>query len=246
VTKAAIIVTGAAGGIGSAVAARLAGLGQPLVLIDRVAAPLPPGAQGLAVACDIAAPPAVAAAFDRIGAEIGAVGAVVNVAGRNLTARIEEMRLDDWSAMIDVNVGGMLAVTQAALPLMEGVGDAAIVNTASVAGYMASADHPAYVATKAGVEALTQALARALGPRGIRVHAIAPGWVDAGFTHAATAALGRAEAEALTARAAAQHLLGRIAQPAEIADAIAWLLSPGARHLNGTTLFVDGGLMRVH
>ncbi len=242
----AIIVTGAAGGIGSAIAARLARSGRPLVLIDRVAAPLPPGARGLAVVCDIADPAAVAAAFHRIRAEIGPVGGVVNVAGRNLTARIEDMRLGDWSAMIDVNVGGMLAVTEAALPLMEGVADAAIVNTASVAGYMASADHPAYVATKAGVEGLTQALARALDPRGVRVHAIAPGWVDAGFTHAATAALDRDAALALTARAAAQHLLGRIAQPGEIADAVAWLLSPRARHLHGTTLFVDGGLMRVH
>lgn len=242
----AIVITGAAGGIGSAVAARLAGSGRALVLLDRVQATLPSGAPGVALVCDIADPASVAAAFGRVRAEVGPVGAVVNVAGRNLTARIEEMRLDDWSAMIDVNVGGMLAVTEAALPLMEGVAGAAIVNTASVAGYMASADHPAYVATKAGVEGLTHALARALGPRGIRVHAIAPGWVDAGFTHAATAVLDTMEAEALIERAAAQHLLGRIAQPAEIADAIAWLLTPAARHLHGTTLFVDGGLMRVH
>jgi NAD(P)-dependent dehydrogenase (short-subunit alcohol dehydrogenase family) len=246
VTAPAIIVTGAAGGIGSAVAARLADRGRPLVLIDRVAAPLPPGVPGLALVCDIADPGSVAAAFARVRDEVGPVGAVVNVAGRNLTARIEEMRLDDWHAMVDVNVGGMLAVTEAALPLMKGVADAVIVATASVAGYMASADHPAYVATKAGVEGLTRGLSRALAPRGIRVHAVAPGWVDAGFTHAATAGLGPAEAEALIARAAAQHLLCRIAQPAEIADAIAWLLSPGARHLDGTTLFVDGGLMRVH
>lgn len=242
----AIIVTGAAGGIGSAVAARLADRGQPLVLLDRVPAAVPPRATGLALVCDIADPASVARAFARVRAEVGAVGAIVNVAGRNLTARIEEMQLDDWSAMIDVNVGGMLAVTELALPLMNGVADASIVNTASVAGYMASADHPAYVATKAGVEGLTKALARALAPRGIRVHAVAPGWVDAGFTHAAAATMDRTQAEALMERAAAQHLLGRIAQPAEIADAIAWLLTPGARHLDGTTLFVDGGLLRVH
>jgi NAD(P)-dependent dehydrogenase (short-subunit alcohol dehydrogenase family) len=242
----AILVTGAAGGIGAAVSARLAADGYPLVLLDRVAARLPDGATGQILVCDIADPASVAAAFERLHRQGDPLCAIVNVAGRNLAARVEQMDLADWSSMIDVNVGGMLAVVAAALPLMEGVPDAAIVNMASVAGYMASADYPAYVATKAGVEGLTKALAETLDRRGIRVHALAPGWVDAGFTHAATATMDAEEAAALVARASAQHLLGRIARPDEIADAVAWLVSPGARHLNGTTMFVDGGLMRVH
>jgi NAD(P)-dependent dehydrogenase (short-subunit alcohol dehydrogenase family) len=240
---AAILVTGAAGGIGSAIAARLASDGHPLILLDRVEASLPKGATGRCIVCDIAEPASVAVAFEGLR---GPVGGVVNVAGRNLAARIEDMQLSDWSSMIDINVGGMLAVVSAALPLMEGVPDAAIVNMASVAGYMASVDYPAYVATKAGVEGLTEALAETLAPRGVRVHAVAPGWVDAGFTHAATAPLDAKGASALLTSASAQHLLGRIARPEEIADAVAWLISPRARHLNGTTLFVDGGLMRVH
>lgn len=207
---------------------------------------MPDGAPGRTIACDIADPASVRAAFAGLRDEGWAVRAVVNVAGRNLGARIEDMLVDDWTSMIDVNVGGMLAVVGAALPLMEGVPNAVIVNMASVAGYMASAEHPAYVATKAGVEGLTEGLAEMLGPRGIRVHALAPGWVDAGFTHAAITTLDPAGAADLLKRAAAQHLLGRIARPDEIAEAVAWLMSPRARHLDGTTLFVDGGLMRVH
>lgn len=245
-TSAATIVTGAAGGIGSAIAACLARSGRRLVLIDRRPPELPAGANGLSLACDIADPVSVAAAFRQIGTQVRCVEGLVNVAGRNLTASIEDMQLPDWHAMLDVNVGGMLALTEAALPLMEGATDPVIVNMASVAGYMASVDHVAYVATKAGVEGLSRGLADLLGPRGIRIHTLAPGWVDTGFTHAAAASLSAAEAEALLSQAADQHLLRRMAQPDEIADVVLWLLNSKARHLHATTLFVDGGLMRVH
>ncbi|MCA3436092.1 MAG: SDR family oxidoreductase [Rhodobacter sp.] len=244
--SAATVVTGAAGGIGSAIAARLAGAGRRLVLIDRRPPELPAGADGISLACDIADPASVAAAFQHIGLRVQCIDGLVNVAGRNLTASIEDMQVADWHAMLDVNVGGMLAIADAVLPLMDTAANPVIVNMASVAGYMASADHPAYVATKAGVEGLSQGLSHLLGPRGIRVHTVAPGWVDTGFTHAATASLSAAEAEALLSRAANQHLLRRIARPDEIADVVLWLLSPKARYLHGTTLFVDGGLMRVH
>lgn len=244
--RAATIVTGAAGGIGSAIATRLARAGHHLVLLDQQPAGLPLGADGVSLACDIADPASVTAAFQQIALQVRYIQGLVNVAGRNLTASTEEMQLADWHSMLDVNVGGMLAIAEAAQPLMNGAVDPVIVNMASVAGYMASADHPAYVATKAGVEGLSRGLSDLLGPKGIRIHTVAPGWVDTGFTHAATAPLSAAEAEALLVRAADQHLLRRMAQPDEIADVVLWLLSPKARHLHGTTLLVDGGLMRVH
>lgn len=161
----AIIVTGAAGGIGAAIAARLAADGHPLILLDRAEARLPDGAMGRTLQCDIADPVKVAATFATLRAEGWQVRALANVAGRNLGARVERMDLADWTSMIDINVGGMLAVAGAALPLMEGVPEAAIVNMVSVVGYMASAEHPADVATKAGVEGLTEGLARMLTPR---------------------------------------------------------------------------------
>ncbi len=242
---AAILMTGAIGGIGRAIAARRSADGHPLILLDREDALLPERATDRRRVCDTPHPATVAAAFKGLqGSDAG----ILNVAGRNHAARTEDMQSGDWSSMIDVNVGGMLAVVGVALPLplMQGVPDAAIVKMASVAGYMASADDPADFATTAGVEGLTEALATTLGPRVISIPASAPGWVDTGLNHAATAPLDAEAAAALLASASARHLLRRITRLEEIADALAWLVSLRARHLNGTALFVDGGLVRVH
>jgi NAD(P)-dependent dehydrogenase (short-subunit alcohol dehydrogenase family) len=129
------------------------------------------------------------------------------------------------------------------MPLMTGEAPA-IVNMASISGHVASPDYPAYVASKAAVESFTWALAGEAGARGIRVNAVAPGWVEAGFTRAALATA--ADPAALRDKARAAHLLGRMARPEEIAAAILWLASPKASFVTGETLFVDGGLMRVH
>jgi NAD(P)-dependent dehydrogenase (short-subunit alcohol dehydrogenase family) len=239
-----VIVTGAAGDIGGATAHAFARAGHALVLLDRSPAPLPAGATGLTLACDLADPQAVAAAFATIAAGFPRLDVLANIAGINHRSPVAEMRMEDWDRMMDVNVGAMFLTAKHAIPLMAGADAPAIVNMASISGHVASPDYPAYVATKAAVESFTWALAGEVGAQGIRVNAVAPGWVEAGFTRAA---LDSAEDPAtLHVRAKAAHLLGRMAKPEEIAAAILWLASAKASFVTGETLFVDGGLMRVH
>ena len=162
------------------------------------------------------------------------VDALVNCAG---LAGANTLDGDDalWHAIIAANLHGTYYCCKAALPLLPD-GSGRIVNIASVLGLRGVPDQTAYCAAKHGVVGFTRALALAVAPRGITVNALCPGWVDTDMARQRFAELG------ITAEAAAAGVpTGRIVTPAEVADAVAWLLRPAARSITGHALPIEGG-----
>lgn len=220
------VVTGGTRGIGRAVADRLKLEGWEVVVLARRGAPLP----HRVIACDVADAIAVRAAF--VG--LDRVDALVNCAG---TAGANRLDGDDdlWHAIIGSNLHGTYHCCKAALPLLPN-DTGRIVNVASVLGLRGVPDQTAYCAAKHGVVGFTKALALALAPRGITVNALCPGWVDTDM-----AAQRYAELKITAEQAAAGVPTGRIASPAEVPDAVVWLLRPEARGITGHALPIDGG-----
>ena len=156
---------------------------------------------------------------------------LVNCVGGARPLAFADVTLEEWDACIRLNLSAPFAVLQATLPLLRSA-RGSVVNLASVAALTGGAFGPHYAATKAGVLGLTRSAARALGPDGIRVNAVAPGPVDSRMTNALPD-------EAL-AGILASTALGRVVSPDEVADTIAWLVN-GSSAVTGQTVVVDGG-----
>ena len=221
------LVTGGTRGIGGAVTSRLRADGWRILPIARHA-PATPDPDF--IACDVADPAAVKQLFDRIDT----LDALVNCAG---IAGSNTLEGDDalWHAIVNSNLNGTYYCCKAAVPkLPDGAGR--IVNIASVLGLRGVPDQTAYCAAKHGVVGLTRALALAVAARGITVNALCPGWVDTDMAHQRYRELGITPEQA-----AAGVPNGRVATPAEIADAVAWLLRPESRGINGHALPIEGG-----
>ena len=225
------VVTGATRGIGLAVAQRLAAEGYRVVSTAR-RSPLAPDADFMP--CDVADAASVSALFDWIKARFGRVDALVNNAG---TAGANSLVGDDtsWHAIIGSNLHGTYHCCKAVLPLLPD-GTGRIVNMASVLGLRGVPDQTAYCAAKHAVVGFTRALALALASRGITVNAICPGWVDTTMAESRYRELGITQ-EQVASMVPTHH----IATPAEIADAVVWLLRPESRGITGHALPIDGG-----
>ncbi|MDE2371432.1 MAG: SDR family oxidoreductase [Burkholderiales bacterium] len=241
------LVAGAASGIGAAVVRRLHAEGARLVLADLQAAPLAAFAAeigGLALACDVTDDDAVRAAVGAALAAHGRIDVLVNAAG--IVAVDDAATIDDaqWQRVQEVNLGGTMRLMRAVLPAMLARGAGSIVNIASVAAFNASAGAASYAASKAGVVALTRTAANAYGAQGVRVNALAPGWVDTPMSRREmselAAELGVDEAEARR-RTLARVALGRMARAEEIAAACVFLAGDDASFVTGAVLVADGG-----
>ena len=242
------LVTGGARGIGAAVAALLAGRGASVAILDRAAAEAEAlaaelrgkGASAIAVPADVSAGPAVKAAVARVVAELGGIDIVSNNAGIQRYGTVETTSEAEWDEVIDVNLKSVYLVCHHAIPHLK-ARRGAVVNMASVQSFATQENVAAYTTGKHGLIGLTRSMALDFARDGVRVNAVAPGSVD---TPMLRWAIGLdPNPEALMKVVRNMHPLGRIAEPREIAEAVAFLASPRASFITGATLVVDGGLL---
>jgi len=245
------LVTGGARGIGLACARALQQRGATLTLLGRDRAALDAAVADLArhgpvhaVAADVADEAAVRAAFEQAACQAGPIGVLVNNAGQAASQRFERTDAALWQAMLAVNLTGTYHCIQAALPGMQAAGWGRIVNVASTAGLIGYPYVSAYCAAKHGVVGLTRALALETARKGITVNAVCPGFTETDIVRGAVnnivSKTGRT-AEAARAELAARNPQGRLVQPEEVAEAVAWLALPSSASINGQAIAVDGG-----
>ena len=244
------LVTGGGGGIGEATGRLFAEEGAAVALLDADAAAVEaaaaairtavPGAQILALAGDVTRESNVRGIIDEAAGRWGALHTLVNAAGVRVYAPLADADAADWERIIGVNVLGTAHCCKAALPRLRAAGRGTIVNVSSVYGLMGRTGMGQYDTTKAAVLGFTRALAVEEAPHRIRVNAVCPGGTIRPYHIRRAAARGVSEAEMRTQRAG-DNLLGRWAEPREVAYPILFLASDESSFVTGATLMVDAG-----
>jgi 3-oxoacyl-[acyl-carrier protein] reductase len=233
------LVTGAAGGIGAAIARALAAEGWPVGVnyrsdsdgAERVAAEIDgDGGRAVVVAGDVCADDAADALFDALEKRFGPVLVLVNNAGVRADGLSPQLRDEQWARVIDTNLSAAFRTTRRALTPMLRARFGRIVNVASVVGPRANAGQSNYAASKAGLIGFTKTVAVEVARRGITVNAVAPGFVETKLTQD----IGNGIVNAIPAR--------RVGTPEEVAACVRFLTSEEASYVTGTTLTVDGGM----
>ena len=239
-----VLVTGGSRGIGRAVAQAFAQAGDRVAVhygsdrgaADATAAALPGGGH-VVLQADLADAGQVRGLVDGAAAALGGLDVLVNNAGVFVASPPLRTSYEDWQAVweqtLAVNLLGAAHATFAAVPHLLAAGGGAVVNVSSRGAFRGEPDNPAYGASKAGLNAFGQSMALALAPQGISVATVAPGFVE---TDMAREVLDGPGGDAVRA----QSPFGRVARPEEVADAVLWLASPGARFASGTIVDVNG------
>lgn len=236
-----VMITGGGRGLGRAIAGGFAAAGARVAILGRDEATLAAAVAELGervryYVADISDETALTAAVERLRAEMGDPGVLVNNAGINpWYRRAEQVSLAEWRQIIDINLTAVFHCCQLVVPAMLARGRGSIINISSVAGHVGLARTAAYCAAKGGVELLTKSLAIDWADRGVRVNTVAPGYFETDLT------AGLQANDALAARVLGHTPVGRFGRPEEIISACLYLASDASSYVTGQSLRVDGG-----
>jgi 2-dehydro-3-deoxy-D-gluconate 5-dehydrogenase len=233
------IVTGGGGGLGQEIARGLADFGARVVVADLDAERAEEAAGEIAggrpAQVDVTAADSVRRLVSRVADEDGRIDVLVNAAGVFKTGPAERLSLDEWDAVLKVNLTGVFLATQAVGAVMLRQGRGKVVNLTSVSSRVGNPEYAAYAASKGGVAQLTRVLGAEWGPRGVNVNAIGPAFTETGLTRSYLQQPGRRE------QVLAKIPLGRLGQPRDVVGAAVFLASDAADFVVGQTIYVDGG-----
>ncbi|MGM7774687.1 SDR family NAD(P)-dependent oxidoreductase [Arthrobacter sp. KNU-44] len=235
-----VVVTGGGSGIGAAMAHAFEGEGAQVAILDRARPQTNASGSTWRLQCDVSDEAQVTQTVEQVLERSGRIDVLMNNAGTlGYNTPVADLTLEDWRRTLSVNLDGVFLMSRAVLPVMVGQGTGVIINTASIASFVAGGGNSAYTASKAGVAGFTRAMAYEYGPLGIRVNAIAPGAIVTPLADHIkedgkhTNALQQDRMDNVPSR--------RIGQPREIATVATFLASDDASFVNGAVYPVDGG-----